>query len=322
MTDPVTPSLPSAAPSFPSAAAEIRYPRPQPFNGVRDGFSALTWLKTMERYFCATQLRSDLYTVMAVAYLGPRSAEWFNGSGISHDASFEDFKKAFKNAFIPDDFLRVVRHSLATLRMTSTVEDYTTESRRLLSVLTSEAKDVSARYEIESMAHISFIEGCPKSLQQLLSAMLVTQALTVEQLYQAAEKYDRIYHFQSDVAPLSSATAAPTPRLTQPAVVATNLAAANPMAMEIDNLRVELNYLKTQLYQRTNRSPLSRGEREDLTRRRGCFKCRQEGHFARDCPERGAPRGGGRRLNLVSVNHDPNPADNHAESGKETSGQL
>ncbi|KAG0299346.1 hypothetical protein BGZ99_004158, partial [Dissophora globulifera] len=82
--------------------------------------------------------------------------------------------------------------------MSSTVDRYVAEARQLLTVLLSDADEYSARKEIESFAYISFIQGCPRALNELLRALQVTASLDVYGLFQAAEQYDQVYHFKPD----------------------------------------------------------------------------------------------------------------------------
>ena len=61
------------------------------------------------------------------------------------------------------------------------------------------------------------------------------------------------------------------------------------MAMELDNLRLEINALRSALRSSGNTrtlAPLTAAERQRLRLRGACFKCRQDGHMARECPVR------------------------------------
>lgn len=93
----------------------------------------------------------------------------------------------------------------------------------------------------------------------------------------------------------------------------------DPMAMELDNLRLELNAVRRQL-QNHNQSRssgqlprLTNEDRERLRASGGCFRCRGPGHQARQC-----------RANPVSV-HNTNVGvfpTGSSYSGNASSGQV
>ncbi|KAF9079636.1 hypothetical protein BGX27_006155, partial [Mortierella sp. AM989] len=79
----------------------------------------------------------------------------------------------------------------------------------------------------------------------------------------------------------------------------------NPMAMDIDNMRIQINALQQQLHNRgSGYSPESRSlprlndsERTRLFQRGACFRCRRDDHQACNCPSRN-----GRSFNNMSSN--------------------
>ncbi|KAG0292103.1 hypothetical protein BGZ98_002726, partial [Dissophora globulifera] len=75
----------------------------------------------------------------------------------------------------------------------------------------------------------------------------------------------------------------------QPSARTAPQASVDPMAMELDNMRLEINALRSALRGSGNTSsltPLTAAERQRLRLRGGCFKCRRDGHMARECPNR------------------------------------
>ncbi|KAF8975010.1 hypothetical protein BGZ46_009517 [Entomortierella lignicola] len=96
---------------------------------------------------------------------------------------------------------------------------------------------------------------------------------------------------------------------TKPQPIAATPPPDNPMAMDIDNLRLLLNALGLNAVQQQHRfknknnefqnlTPLSDKERNRLVQRRGCFKCRKDGHKTWEC------RSKGRSLNNLNLNYD------------------
>ncbi|KAG0301748.1 hypothetical protein BGZ99_003335 [Dissophora globulifera] len=277
---------------LPASTANYRYPNPDKFDGALDGFSALTWLTAVRRFLRVSNVAETFHTVVAISFLGTNAARWFNGCGLKDTCAFDLFEDKFKLRFIPKDFGNQVRARVASLRMSSTVENYVAEARDLLTVLLEQAADDSARREIESFVYISFIQGCPNALNELLRALQVTTTLDIYGIFQAAGQYDQVYHFKPD----SKSQVGSSLGLTQSSVVAAQLQSVNPMAMEIDNLRLEVNALRSQLNGKGKLAPLNAAERQRLQKRGACFKCRQDGHMARECPVRS--------LNHVAVPED------------------
>ncbi|KAF9896747.1 hypothetical protein BX616_006833, partial [Lobosporangium transversale] len=214
--------------------------------------------------------------------------------GFSATTWLRSMRRFFVGASVPDAARTVlIRYRLSSLTMTATVIDYVAEARELLTALLADESTTGGRKAIEDFAFICFVQGCPPALNHLLRALQVTQTLTVYQLFEAAGQFDRVYIFQPD----NKASTRQTPS-TQASVVATQLQAArDPMAMELDNLRIELNALRKHLHSRSSLAPLTPAERTELIRRGACFKCRQDGNRANECPG----RRGARNFNSLSL---------------------
>jgi len=117
-------------------------------------------------------------------------------------------------------------------------------------------------------------------LNELLRALQVTSTLNVYGLFSAAEQYDQVYHFKSD----SLSYAGSLSSATQSSVVVAQIQSINPMAMELDNLRLEINALRSAIKGTGALAPLTSAERQQLRLRGACYKCRQDGHMVRECP--------------------------------------
>ncbi|KAG0296238.1 hypothetical protein BGZ98_001053 [Dissophora globulifera] len=102
---------------------------------------------------------------------------------------------------------------------------------------------IGSLVQIRTLAYISFIQGCPKALNELLRALQVTSSLDVYGLFQAAEQYDQVYHFKPD----SKSQVGSGPGLTQSSVVAAQLRSVEPKAMDLENLRLEINALSNEI---------------------------------------------------------------------------
>ncbi|KAF9549591.1 hypothetical protein BGW38_009580, partial [Lunasporangiospora selenospora] len=279
----------------------------------------------INRYLLATSVPEKIHTIVAVSLLGDDASSWFDGAGLADSVEFPKFEEEFRKMYIPADFNRVVRSRLFELRMTSSVEVYIAEYKKLLMALLAENPLQAVRNDIEANAHIRFIDGCPKALQEILEALLISKDLSIYELFLAAEKFDRIYHFRPD----TSKTSTKNTISTHSSVVANQLQslpqAATPM--EIDNLKMEINALRKEnnrlKYQGRGRQqnsndglkPLTASERQWLRDNNGCFKCREVGHHQREC-SKGKPPTRPAKLNNLSVDEDSSP-----DSGKVPSNQ-
>ncbi|KAF9992497.1 hypothetical protein BGZ80_008526, partial [Entomortierella chlamydospora] len=107
----------------------------------------------------------------------------------------------------------------------------------------------SARKVLEDTAKTCFLNGCPADLRQMLQDLdiAVGNKKTVHERCAAAEGFDVIYHFTTE-----SPAASPSGMqlfITAHAAAATQ---RDPMAMEIDALRLQINALQQQQYRRNN----------------------------------------------------------------------
>ncbi|KAG0318464.1 hypothetical protein BGZ99_005682 [Dissophora globulifera] len=262
-----------------NAAFNSYIPHPDTFAGQRDGFSALTWLRAVRRFLIVSNVPEPLHTLVAISFLGPDATYWFASCGLKNDSPFNLFEKQFKSVFIPSDFGSQIRVRLASLRMSSTVNLYINETRQLLNALLADVDDISERKEIDSFACFSFIQGCPQSLNVLLRGLQIVKSVDSNDLMHAARQYDDIYHFKPDSKPSVGSFSDST----QSSDVILELKSVDPTAKENNRLRREINALRNGLRNKGNLAPLTAAERQRLKQRGACYRCRQDGHMAREC---------------------------------------
>ncbi|KAG0347600.1 hypothetical protein BGZ54_004866 [Gamsiella multidivaricata] len=295
-----------------------RYPSPPTFTGVRDGFACETWLTQVRRFFRGAQILDANRTVTAIAYLGEAGLLWWDGQYRSDDTDWLDFEKAFREEFRPAGFHDHIRALLFSIKMTSTVAEYVARVRKYMAILCTHDMHKEARSVLEDAVKAAFLEGAPLELKQTLMSLQITNrnALTIHDLCHAAEQFDTVFHYarstSTSVRPTQAAQHALAATLASPAV--------DPMAMEIDNMRLEINALRKTVnkfrsgsYTR-NKPPLDAAERTRCIRENRCFRCREVGHIAPNCPEN---ERGGRAFN--NFTEGPSHADG---SGKASSGQV
>jgi len=236
------------ADSAPSGSSTFKFPRPELYQGERDGFKCTAWLTAVRRFFVGANIPTAQQTLHAVVFLTSSAALWWEGQALTDDAPFSQFERAFKDEFCPAGFDDHVRSLLFSIKLESTVADYIARLRRYMAVLSPANMSDDARLLLNNTAKTCFLNGCPEALRQMLQSLDIASGSqkTVHDLCAAAEQFDTIYHFSA-----SSPTTVPTGG--QQFVAAQSNARSDPMAMEIDNLRVQLNALRQQI--RSNPRP-------------------------------------------------------------------
>lgn len=322
------PTANTPAPTFSVLLPSYRYPTPAPFNGVRDGFACEAWLTTVRRFFLGANIADASRTVTAIAYLGATGLLWWDGQYLPDSTAWPIFVEAFRTEFRPAGFYDHIRTLLYSIRMTSTVSEYVGRTRRYLAVLCTPEMHEEARKVMEDSAKTCFLQGAPLSLRQMLLSMGINRSVapSIHELCQAAEQYDHVYNFTPDKGQVPSTNRPDTSALQMAA--ATQLSAADPNAMEVDNLllhnietivrRVTLNALSQQPPRSNNRPnnfrtytrqnnyrpplrPLSDTDRRNLMASGSCFRCRQQGHKASEC-----------RVNAIEQGSIPPPVSGNA----------
>jgi hypothetical protein len=252
--------------------------------------------------------------VTAVAYLGSAGLLWWDGLQAPDDTPWHQFEERFRSEFRPAGFHDHVRTLLFGIKMTTTVADYVSRTRRYLAVLCSNDTHPEGRRMLEESVKTCFLAGAPVGLRQMLMGLDITShaPVTIHEMCQAAERFDTIYNF-------SASSTRTTPAPAQAFLTAHAASQPDPMAMELDNLRMELNALRRELNSGGHRSnttlpPLDDKERARLRARGACFKCRHDGHMQSACPE----KRGHRAFNNYSVQEGHFPAS----AGNAPSGQA
>lgn len=263
-----------------------RYPAPPAFNGSRDGFACEAWLTTVRRFFTGAGIADDKRTVTAIPYLGTTGLLWWDGLQVPDSTPWHQFEELFRTEFRPAAFFDHVRTQLFSIKMTGSVADYVSRTRRYLAILCTSETHPEARIMLEDSVKACFLAGTPLALRQMLTAMTVHQhrAISIHELCQAAENFDLIYGF-SKMNTNAQNQAGPNPA--QAFLTAQAASQPDSMAMELDNMRMEINAIRQQIGGKNGRQgglpPLTDTERARLKARGACFKCRQDGHMSWAC---------------------------------------
>ena len=274
--------------------------KPTKYDGTRNGFKCLAWLKEVKRYLSMKNVPDEKHTIHAVNLLNQSSLLWWESLNIDDSCDYPTFVKHFKRAYMPDGFIEQVRGLLLNAKLTTTLAEYLTRLRLYMNILLAE--DSTGRAFLEATAKVVFLQGCPDDLQQLLRTDQVSNPnITFFDMCAKAEGFDSIYVFgprgatKGMFARAMNNMRSHTPTTTPPPTL-------DPMAMEIDNINIDpatrtlmssvqsltiaVNaMLNNQQQQRPRRAPLTDDERTYLRNNNGCYKCRRinAGHMSYDC---------------------------------------
>ncbi|KAG0252529.1 hypothetical protein BGZ95_006598, partial [Linnemannia exigua] len=132
---------------------------PHLFTGERDGFSALIWLRAINRYIALAKIETADRTQHAISYLAnPGPARLFNGSGLADTCNYASiFTPALKAEYIsPVDV-------------------------------------------INEFIQTAFVDNCPTILRQMIEGQLVKdENMTLTEIFSFADRMDKIYSFRPD----------------------------------------------------------------------------------------------------------------------------
>ncbi|OAQ22488.1 hypothetical protein K457DRAFT_26010, partial [Linnemannia elongata AG-77] len=140
--------------------------KPAKYDGTRDGFKCLAWLKEVQCYFTMKNVPDDKRTIHAVNLLNQTSLLWWESLNIDDSCDYSTFKTLFKKAYMPDGFLEHVRGLLLNAKLTTNLAEYLTRIRLYMNILLAE--DPTGRVFLEATVRVVFLQGCPDDLRQLL----------------------------------------------------------------------------------------------------------------------------------------------------------
>ncbi|KAG0248357.1 hypothetical protein BGZ95_008097 [Linnemannia exigua] len=136
--------------------------KPTKYDGTRDGFKCLAWLKEVQRYFAMKGISDRKRTMHPINLLNQSSLMWWESLNIGDDCEYPTFVTLFKQAYMPEGFIQQVRGLLLTAKLTTNLAEYLTRLRLYMNILLSE--DSSGRSFLEATAKVVFLQGCPDDL--------------------------------------------------------------------------------------------------------------------------------------------------------------
>ena len=289
-----------------SAIPSFKLPHPTPFNGKRDGFSIIDFLKRMTFFFEGASIAKHRQVVVTLAFAGDSVISWWTLLNKPNTTPFSEFANLLTTEFSPAKFKEHILD--LTMKMTmalplniANVMAYITKARDYHLLLLSYYTDNPI---LQDAIRTAFLNGAPPQLRQMLEVAIVNagdDTTDLPRLFKATEEFGRIFH--TDNSSLGAKALA---------VSGSSAGITNPMAMEIDNISVPtmttlvqiLNSLSIQVnnlarnnqnnnrnhFQRPPNGPtlrrLTPEEKQDLMKNNGCFRCRlhNANHIAKYCP--------------------------------------
>ncbi|KAF9915275.1 hypothetical protein FBU30_002073 [Linnemannia zychae] len=119
--------------------------------------------------------------------------------------------------------------------MVSDFPTFLTNFKEYLNALLSNTSNTSAKSTICDFAQTSFIDNCPKVLQTIIKEQLVKNPnMTLINIFTFTDKMDKIYHIQPDTKPAKSDSFT----ITIIPAVFSSISPSNPMAMDLDNIKI------------------------------------------------------------------------------------
>ncbi|GJJ74408.1 hypothetical protein EMPS_06766 [Entomortierella parvispora] len=224
-----------------SATPSFKFPHPTPFNGKRDGFSVLGFLKRMTFFFDGAGIAESRKVGVTLAFAGDEVIGWWALLNKPSDTSFPDFSELLAAEFSPAKFKEHILALTMQMKMTlplniSNVMAYITKAREYHLLLQSYYADNTV---LNDTIRTAFLSGAPTQLRQMLEVAIVNagnDTIDLPRLFKAAEEFGRIFHTGD-------------PSLVAKALAASGSSAGitDPNAMEVDNIHIQLNNIHKQL---------------------------------------------------------------------------
>lgn len=235
---------------------QLKPKQPEKYDGKRDFQIIDNWVASVDSYFALTEATSPaIYHYLNTIFTGD-AATWFRFHYCNLDPStvtWDDVKGALLAYFVPPNHSRRLRDEWAYTRQTNTVNEYYTR-------LTQLAMQIGGVDEPTFLD--KFIRGLKSKTRtevELHDPQILAEAVRL------ADRFDSIvYRRQSEQSfkPNHSEDIRGEP-------------------MQIDTLQIDAFKPKTQP---SKLKKLTDEERAHLRSINACYKCRQQGHLARECP--------------------------------------
>src|SRR5438046_3484631 len=244
---------------------QLKPKQPEKYNGKRDFQVINNWITSVDSYFALTHAEPpDIYHYLNTIFSG-EAAAWFRfvyHNADPNEVTWEVVRASIKAFFVPPNYTRRLRDEWAYLRQTTTVSDYYAR----LTQLAIQLGEVNEERLVDK-----FIHGLkPKTRTEVE----LRDPRTLEEASRIADRFDTIVYHRSTFAPSQPFHQEDT----------------HGEPMQLDTLRTTSTPIQIDAF-RTKTQPsklrkLTNEERAHLRSTNACFKCRKQGHIARECPSK------------------------------------
>lgn len=262
----------------PSAPVRIKPVKPDAFYGKANE-NVRQWIFAVELWFTAGHVTSDPDRIIfAVSLLRDTALVWWRSIHELPDVptTWSEYKAAIIVAFEPVNPAESARDRLATLRQTGSVRTYASFFRSIAmsipNITDDEKKDRFIRgLKSKTMQEVKL--RCPESFDEAVRMSVRFDSLMWRS---PSGNPGKNGHTNPRPEPMDLGAISAFPN-GQPTAVRSAVNAVNARPSYRDVTTGNSN---------PRRSKLTEEERAKLRREGKCFKCRQHGHLARECPER------------------------------------
>jgi hypothetical protein len=244
---------------------QLKPKQPEKYNGKRDFQVIDNWITSVDSYFALTHAEPpDIYHYLNTIFTG-EAATWFRflyRNVEPNTVTWEAVRTSVKAYFVPPNYNRRLRDEWAYLRQTTTVSDYYAR----LTQLAMQLGEVEEERLVDK-----FIRGLkPKTRTEVE----LRDPQTLGDASRIADRFDTIVYQRSSFVPLQPSHQEDTRG--EPMQLDTLRTTSTPV--HIDGFRTKAQPQPPKLRKLTNE------ERAHLRSTNACFKCRKQGHIARECP--------------------------------------
>lgn len=251
--------LPASTERLPES---VKLPKPSTYHGNSNRLDS--WIYELELYFVNLGVPESRKVGLAVSFLRDAALLWWRSmcQRGNMPTTWDTFTYGIRSQFLPKNQYQAARNKLRNLRQTGSVQQYNLN----FNSITLEVPDLSNAEALDK-----YIAGLKP---QTRSYVMLQYPQTMEEAMRIADTYDTVTYANnrqiSTQQPMTNRTPMYPP-------VTTN----EPMPMEIDAIKI---YNQPRNASKAPLKKLTDQEKKELLRLGKCFRCREHGHRAAECP--------------------------------------
>jgi Ty3 transposon capsid-like protein/Zinc knuckle len=248
---------------------------PSKYAGQRDFNIIEAWICAVNSYFILSRAQPPFIYYVLSTFLEGDAAVWYRyhfPETSAAQVTWDVVRESLRNYFAPVNKLKKLHDDWNAIRQTTTVMEYSTRFSSLAMELAHNKEAIPQQMLIDH-----FVRGLKPQTRLELE---LKEPASLNEAIQIADRYDQISFnkFKKSYGYYENSVRSPfgIPRYES---------GGEPMqidALEINAARTSKPLKKPQQFQK-----LSIEERTHLQKIGACFKCRQPGHMARQCPATG-----------------------------------